>query len=185
MSAKKSTKPAAKQEAAAKTVAANAGKGAAASQTAADKPAAVKKEIKPIFKTETKSALERRVVSMPLDIVLWIVSLLLIAGAIGGNYYYQHINMGFAEGTYARLGRVAIVIATIVVGLAVTLFTNKGRQLLKFGRESYVELRKVVWPTRTEAVQTTFIVFVAVCVVSLFLYLCDIVFLQIVRFITL
>ena len=51
--------------------------------------------------------------------------------------------------------------------------------------DAYTELKKVIWPTRQEAVQTTFIVFVAVSVVSLFLYLCDIVFLQIVRVFTL
>ena len=84
-----------------------------------------------------------------------------------------------------RLARVGIVIVTIVAGLAVLLFTNKGHEMLKFGSESYTELLKVVWPTRQEAVQTTFIVFVAVSVVSLFLYLCDVVFLQIVRGITL
>ena len=78
-----------------------------------------------------------------------------------------------------------IVIVSIVVGLGVLLFTNKGHALLNFSRLSYTELRKVVWPTRQEALQTTFIVFVAVSVVSLFLYLCDIVFLQLVRAITL
>ena len=56
---------------------------------------------------------------------------------------------------------------------------------MKFASESYTELLKVVWPTRQEAFQTTLIVFVAVSVVSLFLYLCDVVFLQIVRGITL
>ena len=107
-----------------------------------------------------------------------------MAGAIVGNWYYtQHVVID--ESSFDRFIRVAIVIAVIIIGLGVTLFTVKGRSLLNFGRESYVELRKVVWPTRQEAVQTTFIVFIAVCVVSLFLYLCDVVFLQLVRYITL
>ena len=104
--------------------------------------------------------------------------------AIFGNFYYtQHIVID--ESSLGRFGRTAIVIAVIIAGLAVTLFTNKGHALLTFAREAYVELRKVVWPTRQEAVQTTIIVFVGVCVVSLFLYLCDLVFLQVVKAITL
>lgn len=123
-------------------------------------------------------------VSAPVNFLLWLVSAVLIIGAIFGNYYYSNYVL-IDESTLQRLARVGIVIFTIVVGLAVLLFTNKGHEMLKFGSESYTELLKVIWPTRQEAVQTTFIVFVAVSVVSLFLYLCDVVFLQIVRGITL
>lgn len=122
-------------------------------------------------------------VSAPVNALLWLVSAVLICGAIFGNYYYSNYVL-IDESTMQRLGRVAAVIAAIVVGLGVLIFTNKGHELLKFGSESYTELLKVVWPTRQEAVQTTLIVFVAVCIVSLFLYLCDVVFLQIVRVIT-
>lgn len=134
-----------------------------------------------VKKVDSKKA---KVESNPLDPVLWLVSLALLAVAIGGNYYYTQFMM-VDETSLARLGRVAVVIVVILAGLAVTLFTTKGKKLLAFARDSYTELRKVVWPARNEAMQTTFIVFVAVCVVSLFLYLCDLVFLQIVRVITL
>ena len=140
--------------------------------------AAKKGEIK---KVDSKKAVKAE--SHPFDMVLWLLSLVLIVAAIGGNYYYTRYMM-IDETSLARLGRVAIVIVTIVAGLAVLLFTSKGRKMLAFGRDSYTELRKVVWPTRNEAMQTTFIVFVTVCIVSLFLYLCDLVFLQIVRIIT-
>ena len=127
---------------------------------------------------------KKKAASNPLDGLLWLVSLVLIAAAIGGNYYYTQYLMD-DESSFARLVRVALVIVVILAGLGVTLFTTKGKRLLAFGRDSYTELRKVVWPTRNEAMQTTVIVFIAVCVVSLFLYLCDLVFLQIVRVITL
>lgn len=139
---------------------------------------AKKGEVKKVDAKKAKNA------SNPLDGLLWLVSLVLIAAAIGGNYYYTQYMM-VDETSLTRLGRVAIVILVILAGLAVTLFTTKGKRLLAFGRDSYTELRKVVWPTRNEAMQTTVIVFIAVCVVSLFLYLCDLVFLQIVRVITL
>ena len=143
---------------------------------------AKKNEVK---KVESKKANKQQVAaSNPLDKLLWLVSFALLAAAVGGNYYYTQYIM-LDESSLARLGRVAIVIVTILAGLAVVLFTTKGKKLLAFGRDSYTELRKVVWPARNEAMQTTAIVFVAVVVVSLFLYVCDLVFLQIVRLITL
>lgn len=122
-------------------------------------------------------------VSPALNAFLWIIALVLIAAAIFGNYYYTNF-MVIDESTLGRLGRVFAVIGVIVVAAVILLFTNKGHSLLDFSHKSYIELKKVVWPTRQEAVQTTLIVFVAVCVVSLFLYLCDVVFLQIIESIT-
>ncbi len=123
-------------------------------------------------------------VSPTVNAMLWTLSLLIIAAAIFGNYYYVNY-MVIDESGLAKLLRVLAVIATIVVGLVVLIFTNKGHTLLDFAQKSYVELKKVIWPTRQEAVQTTFIVFVAVSIVSLFLYLCDIVFLQVIKSIVL
>lgn len=123
-------------------------------------------------------------ISPALSAVFWILSVVIVASAIIGNYYYTNFVV-VDETTLGRLTRVAIVILGLALGLGSALLTNKGRALLSFSRQAYAELRKVVWPTRQEAVQTTFIVFVAVCVVSLFLYFCDVIFLQIVRLFTL
>lgn len=151
-------------------------------QNAAINTAAPAKAKAPVKAANKKAAAQ--FVSTPLDRLLWLCAIVLVGGAIFGNFYYtQHIVID--ESSLGRFGRTSIVIAVIIAGLAVTLFTNKGHALLTFAREAYVELRKVVWPTRQEAVQTTIIVFVGVCVVSLFLYLCDLVFLQVVKAITL
>ena len=151
-------------------------------QNAAINTAAPAKAKAPVKAANKKAAAQ--FVSTPLDRLLWLCAIVLVGGAIFGNFYYtQHIVID--ESSLGRFGRTAIVIAVIIAGLAVTLFTNKGHALLTFAREAYVELRKVVWPTSQEAVQTTIIVFVGVCVVSLFLYLCDLVFLQVVKAITL
>lgn len=151
-------------------------------QNAAINTAAPAKAKAPVKAANKKAAAQ--FVSTPLDRLLWLCAIVLVGGAIFGNFYYtQYIVID--ESSLGRFGRTAIVIAVIIAGLAVTLFTNKGHALLTFAREAYVELRKVVWPTRQEAVQTTIIVFVGVCVVSLFLYLCDLVFLQVVKAITL
>jgi preprotein translocase subunit SecE len=48
--------------------------------------------------------------------------------------------------------------------------TEKGRWVIDFFRDSRQELRKVVWPTRQETVQTTMVVAVMVIVLSLVLW---------------
>ncbi len=66
---------------------------------------------------------------------------------------------------------------TLVVGLvaAVVVFalSESGKQLLAFGRDSVREVKKVVWPTRKEAIQMTLYVFGFVVVMALFLWLTD------------
>ena len=123
-------------------------------------------------------------VSPAVSAVFWTVSLVLVCAIIFGNYYYTNFVV-VEETTISRLLRVLAVIFGLIIALSVSLLTNKGRALIQFSRQAYTELKKVIWPTRQEAVQTTVFVFVAVSVVSLFLYLCDIVFLQIVRVFTL
>ena len=66
----------------------------------------------------------------------------------------------------ARLGLLAA--ATVVV-----FVSEPGRQLIGFGRDSTREVRKVVWPTRKEAMQMTGYVFAFVVVMALFLWLSD------------
>jgi preprotein translocase SecE subunit len=47
------------------------------------------------------------------------------------------------------------------------------RQLWAFGRDSWREVKKVVWPTRKEAIQMTAYVFAFVAIMSIFLWLTD------------
>jgi preprotein translocase subunit SecE len=65
----------------------------------------------------------------------------------------------------------------LLVGLAaavVVFFTSEpGKALYAFGRDSWREVKKVVWPARKEAVQMTAYVFVFVLVMALFLWLTD------------
>ncbi|MDD0838830.1 preprotein translocase subunit SecE [Curvibacter sp. HBC61] len=67
--------------------------------------------------------------------------------------------------------------AALIVGLAaavgVFLTSEPGRQLVAFGREAVREVRKVVWPTRKEAMQITAYVFAFVVVMALFLWFTD------------
>ena len=65
----------------------------------------------------------------------------------------------------------------LIVGLvlaAVVFFTSEsGKRLIAFGRDSWREVQKVVWPTRKETMQTTAFVFAFAVVMALFLWLTD------------
>ncbi|MEO8061000.1 MAG: preprotein translocase subunit SecE [Burkholderiales bacterium] len=84
-----------------------------------------------------------------------------------------------AVGVFYALGKQDLwvrVVALIVLFAAavVTFFTSEaGKQLIAYGRDSVKEVRKVVWPTRKEALQMTGYVFAFVFVMALFLWLTD------------
>ena len=69
--------------------------------------------------------------------------------------------------------RVAALIALLAVAVATFFTSEAGKQLIAYGRDSAKEVRKVVWPTRKEALQMTGYVFAFVFVMALFLWLTD------------
>tara|TARA_Y100001934_G_scaffold217908_1_gene258804 strand:+ start:415 stop:732 length:318 start_codon:yes stop_codon:yes gene_type:complete len=71
------------------------------------------------------------------------------------------------------LFRVIGVLVTAGISIAIAGQTVKGREVGGFVRESRLELRKVVWPTRKETMQTTGIVLVMVFFVAVLLWILD------------
>ncbi len=71
------------------------------------------------------------------------------------------------------LYRVLGVLAAAGVSVSIFLTTEKGRGTATFLKAARIELRKVIWPTRTETLQTTLIVFVMVLLVAIFLWALD------------
>ena len=69
--------------------------------------------------------------------------------------------------------RVAALIVLMIAGAATFFTSEPGKQLIAFGQDSVREVRKVVWPTRKEALQMTGYVFAFVVVMALFLWLTD------------
>ena len=68
----------------------------------------------------------------------------------------------------------SIVILSIIIAISIFFFISPtGLQLHDYIKESWVELHKVVWPKRKEAVQFTWIVFLCVVILALFLWLID------------
>lgn len=96
-----------------------------------------------------------------LDSLKWLfVVVLLLAGLIA-NHYYSDVSMPL---------RVLAWFAVLIISGFIATTTQKGKWVLVFFRDSRMELRKVVWPTREETVQTTLVVAVMVIVLALLLW---------------
>ena len=95
------------------------------------------------------------------DSVKWIIVTALVAVAVVGNSYFSDQSL-----LYRVLGIVAIA---AVAGL-IALQTAKGAAFWTLVKGSRNEIRKVVWPTRQETVQTTLIVVAFVLLVALILW---------------
>ena len=94
------------------------------------------------------------------DIVKYVLALALVAAGVFAFYW-------FAD--WATVLRALAVCGGLVAGAVVFLTTVKGAQVREFLSESRFELRKVVWPTRQEALRTTWVVMIAVLILSLIL----------------
>jgi len=68
------------------------------------------------------------------------------------------------------LVRAAALVAGLIVAIAIAWTSDPGRNFLGFARESVRETKKVVWPTRKEAMQITGVVFGFVLLMAIFLW---------------
>jgi len=68
-----------------------------------------------------------------------------------------------------------VLVMLVVISIAVTVFvkSDQGDRFVHFLKETRIELRKVVWPTREETIKTTGIIMVAVVIVAIFLWIVD------------
>jgi preprotein translocase subunit SecE len=73
----------------------------------------------------------------------------------------------------AQVVRVVAVLAGVVLALLIGARSGPGMRLWGFLKDSRAELRRVVWPTRRETLQTTGVVFAAAVVVGLMLWFFD------------
>ena len=89
---------------------------------------------------------------------------LLVVGAVVAFY---------ALGAQDLWLRVLALVACLAMAVALFFTSESGKQLIAFGNDSAREVRKVVWPTRKEALQMTGYVFAFVFIMALFLWLTD------------
>jgi len=91
-------------------------------------------------------------------------SAVLVLAGLAGFYYAS------AQGVWVQW---ALLTVGLLLGVGVFLISESGKQLIGFGRESWRELAKVVWPARKEAMMMTAYVFGFVVIMALFLWLTD------------
>ncbi len=103
-------------------------------------------------------------VSTGADKAKLVASVVLAVGAVVAFYLLAR------QGSLAQWAALLVLLAAAVGTFA---SSENGRQLWAFGRDSWREVRKVVWPSRKEAIQMTAYVFAFVAIMSVFLWLTD------------
>jgi preprotein translocase subunit SecE len=106
------------------------------------------------------------------DIAKYALAAVIAAGGIAVYYLFPQ---------WIGPVRVLLVLAGFGAALAVMATTALGRRGRSFLSESLFELRKVVWPSRQDAMRTTGVVLVVVVVVSLILALFDKIIAQLIK----
>ncbi|MET0067599.1 MAG: preprotein translocase subunit SecE [Candidatus Thiodiazotropha sp.] len=110
-----------------------------------------------------------------LDTVKLFLAVGIIVGAIVGFYYLDG---------YSQLLRVLGLLVLIGAATLLAYQTAVGRTIWDFASASKMEVRKVVWPSRQETMQTTLIVFVMVLLMGIVLWLFDMMLGAILRALT-
>lgn len=120
--------------------------------------------------TEENSVPESR-----FDLIKWILVALLVSAAVVGNATLVQWPLAVRV--------IGVIVLALIAGF-IALKTSKGVQLVSFSRLSYLEIRKVVWPTRQETLHTTLYVLVATLIAAVFLWMIDWVLMHAVALIT-
>ncbi|MDE0054286.1 MAG: preprotein translocase subunit SecE [Gammaproteobacteria bacterium] len=96
-----------------------------------------------------------------VDRLKWLVVAVMVGAGVFGNWYF---------GDQQLLNRVLALVALAVVAVFVILQTDRGRAMWNLAKEARTEIRRVVWPTRQETAQTTFMVVLLVLLFALVLW---------------
>ena len=110
-----------------------------------------------------------------LGIVRWSGAIVVLLAGIIAFHYFE---------TQSQLLRVIGVLIALAVAVALVWTTQIGKRTRHFMGMSRTEVRKVVWPTRQETLQTTLAVIVMVIIVGIILWLMDMLLLWAVQSLT-
>lgn len=96
------------------------------------------------------------------DSLLLLASVVLLVGGMFAFYWFN--------GSINAALRMLMLIAALGAAVAIAYQTQLGRELWGYVIGARSELRKVVWPSRQEALQSTLMIAVVVLVMSLLLW---------------
>lgn len=99
-----------------------------------------------------------------IDTVKLVLAVVLLVAGIAAFYY-------LSDKSY--LLRVLVVLGSLLASGALVFTTLVGRQFAVFLKDARVEVRKVVWPSRQETMQSTMVVVALVLVVGIVLWTLD------------
>ncbi len=116
-----------------------------------------------------------KVVTNRLDTVKLVLALLVLVLGIVGYYEYA------AE---SLLYRVLGLVFMVSIALAISYTTRMGQAIVAFAQDARMEVRKVVWPTRQETVQTTLMVIAAVVIIGIILWIVDMILANAIQWLT-
>ena len=97
----------------------------------------------------------------PLDTILLLLAAAVLIGGIAAYYVFEDESLPL---------RVAGVLVSLAIGTVIAMRSAQGQNLWRFIQGSRVEIRKVIWPTRQEALQTTLTVLVFALILGIFFW---------------
>ncbi len=100
----------------------------------------------------------------PADVAKLAIAALLVLAGVAGYYLLADS---------ALVLRILAVLGGLIAGAVVAYFSTPGREFTVFAAEGVAEVKKVVWPTRKETIQTTAAVFAFVVAMAIFLWISD------------
>ena len=119
--------------------------------------------------------LSNKEISSTLDTLKMASAVAILLSSVFSFYYFAELSV---------LIRVLAVIFSVILSLIIFFSTQRGIIFWDFLQGSRVEMRKVVWPTKQETIQTILTVFMFVLVLGIFFWLLDFLLLYITTSIT-
>jgi preprotein translocase subunit SecE len=110
-----------------------------------------------------------------LDAIKLAVAAIVAVGGFVGYYWWADESV---------LLRALGLFAGLVLGVVIAFQSVRGKQAWEFIKGSQVELRKVVWPSQQETLNTTLVVLVFTVVLAGFFFLVDLALLNFTQFVT-
>jgi len=99
-----------------------------------------------------------------LDTAKLVLAAAVLISGIAGYYYFENESL---------LLRVAGILVALAIGAVIAFQSLQGQAFWRFIQSSRNEVRKVIWPTRQETLQTTLTVLVFTLILGIFFWLLD------------